>query len=151
MVRSIHFGGFQTTRLFFNDRWILSNFWYLNCYNFCYIFGKNTKLYFLEVSHRSLKTHQKSYPESPPLQRNGFLKIWKFYLLWCLLFQKRKELTFWIFYQANISINVYHFWKFDIQITAEGSKISNTVQSDLTFIFNVFSEYVIHFVSNAVS
>ena len=114
MVRSMHFGGFKTTRLFFNYRWVLSNFWYLNCYNFCYIFGKNTKLYFLEVSHRSLKTHQKSYPESPPLQRNGFLKIWKFYLLWCLLFQKRKELTFWIFYQANISINAFHFWKFHI-------------------------------------
>ena len=45
---------------FFNDRWILSDFWYLDCYNFCYIFRKNAKLYFLQASHRSLKTRQKS-------------------------------------------------------------------------------------------
>ena len=31
------------------------------------------------------------------------------------------------------------------------SIISKTVQSDLTFIFDVLSEYVIHFLSNAVS
>ena len=94
---------------FFSGRWILSNFWYLDCYNFCYIFRKIAKLYFSQASHRFLKTSQKSYSERPPLRRNGPLKIWKFCLLWRLLFQKRKKLTFWIFCQANISTNVYHF------------------------------------------
>ena len=35
-----------------------------------------------------------------------------------------------------------------MQITADVNKISKTVQSDLTFIFYVLSEYVIYFVSN---
>ena len=35
--------------------------------------------------------------------------------------------------------------------TAEVSKISKTIQRDLTLTFNVLLEYVIHFVSNAVS
>ena len=100
--------------LFVNDRWILSNFWYLDCYNFCYIFRKIGKLYFLEASHRSLKPRQKWYPEGPPLRRNDPLRIWKFCLIWRLLFQKWKKLTFWIFHQANIATNVYHFWKFEI-------------------------------------
>ena len=99
---------------FFNGRWILSNFWYLDCYNFCYIFSKIAKLYFLEASHRSLKTPQKSYSEGPLLRRNDPLKIWKCCLLRCLLFQKQKMFKFWIFYLVNISTNVYHFWKFDI-------------------------------------
>ena len=37
------------------------------------------------------------------------------------------------------------------QITADVGKITKTVQRDLTFIFDVISEYVIYFVSNAVS
>ena len=37
-----------------------------------------------------------------------------------------------------------------MQITADIGKIKKTVQCDLTFIFDVLSEYVIHFVSNAV-
>ena len=36
-----------------------------------------------------------------------------------------------------------------MQITADVSKILNTVQGQLTFISYVLSEYVIHFVSNA--
>ena len=94
---------------FFSGRWILSNFWYLDCYNFCYIFRKIAKLYFSQASHRFLKTSQKSYSEGAPLRRNGPLKIWKSCLLWRLLFQKQIKLTFWIFCQANISTNVYHF------------------------------------------
>ena len=47
---------------FFNGRWVLSNFWHLDCYNFCDILRKNAKLYFLEASHWPLKTCQKSYP-----------------------------------------------------------------------------------------
>ena len=35
-----------------------------------------------------------------------------------------------------------------MQITADIGKISKTVQSDLTFIFYVLSEYVIKFMSN---
>ena len=31
-------------------RWVLRNFWHLDCYNFCYILKKTTKLYFLEAS-----------------------------------------------------------------------------------------------------
>ena len=46
---------------FFKGRWVSSNFWHLNCYNFCIILRKNAKLYFLETSHWSLKTRQKSY------------------------------------------------------------------------------------------
>ena len=99
---------------FFNGCWILSNFWYLDCYNCRNIYRKIAKLYFLEASHRSLRTRQKSYPESPLLRRNGSLKIWEFCLLWRLLFQKWRKLTFGIFDPANISTNVYHFWKFDI-------------------------------------
>ena len=38
-----------------------------------------------------------------------------------------------------------------MQITADVGKITKTVQRDLTFIFDVLSEYVIHFVSDAVS
>ena len=37
------------------------------------------------------------------------------------------------------------------QITAEVGKITKTVQRDLTFIFDVLSEFVISFVSFAVS
>ena len=37
-----------------------------------------------------------------------------------------------------------------MEITAEVSKISKTVRRDLIFIFNLLSEYVIHFLPNAV-
>ena len=137
VLRSIYFGGPKTSRLFFNSRWILNNFWYLDCYNFCYIFRKIAKLYFLQASHRSLKTSQKSYPEGPPLQRNCPFKIWKICLLWRFLFQKRKKLTSWIFYQANISTNVYHFWKFDIH----GSTIVETTGRQSCYIVSFTTAY----------
>ena len=101
---------------FFNGRWILSNFWYLDCYNFCYIFSKIAKLYFLEASHRSLKTPQKSYSEGPLLRRNDPLKIWKCFLLRCLLFQKQKILKFWIFLSGKYFdkrlpfLKIWHTW-----------------------------------------
>ena len=38
-----------------------------------------------------------------------------------------------------------------MQITTDVGKIAKTVQRDLTFIFDVLSEYAIGFVSNAVS
>ena len=56
------FGGSYAAGLFVKGRWVLSTFWHLDCYNFCYILKKIAKLYLLEASHRSLKTHQKSYP-----------------------------------------------------------------------------------------
>ena len=56
------FGGPNSVRLFAKGPWVLSNFWHLDCYNFCYILKKIPKLYFLEALHRSLKTRQKSYP-----------------------------------------------------------------------------------------
>ena len=44
-------------RLFVKGPWVLSTFWHLDCYNLCYILKKIAKLYLLEASHRSLKTH----------------------------------------------------------------------------------------------
>ena len=38
-----------------------------------------------------------------------------------------------------------------MQVTDELSKISKTIQRNLTFIFKALSEYVIYFVPNAVS
>ena len=46
-------------RLFVRGRWVLCNFWHLDCYNFCYILEKTAKLYLLEASHMSLKTRHK--------------------------------------------------------------------------------------------
>ena len=59
---------------FFNGRWTLSDFWYLDCYGFCYIFRKIEKLYFLEASHGYLKTRQKSYPSGPTLKEKRSFK-----------------------------------------------------------------------------
>ena len=38
-----------------------------------------------------------------------------------------------------------------MQITADVDKVTKTVQRDLTFIFDVLSEYAIDFVPNALS
>ena len=48
--------------LFVKGHLVLSNFWHLDCCNFCYILKKAAKLYFLEASHRCLKTRQKWHP-----------------------------------------------------------------------------------------
>ena len=57
--RTYKVGGPNALRPLVKGRWILSNFWHLDCYNFSYILKKTAKLYFLEASHRSLKTRQK--------------------------------------------------------------------------------------------
>ena len=41
---------------FVRGRWILSNFWHLVCYNFCYFLKKTAKLYFFEASQVSENT-----------------------------------------------------------------------------------------------
>ena len=74
--------------LFVKGRWVLSNFWHLIYHNFCYIFRKIARLYFLEVLAQSLKTRHKSYPWVHLLRRNSPLKNWKFYPFWRVLFQK---------------------------------------------------------------
>ena len=38
----------ETARPFFKGPRVLSNFWYLICYNFCYILRKIAKLHFLD-------------------------------------------------------------------------------------------------------
>ena len=83
-----------TQCLFVKGRWVLSNFWHLDCYKFCYILKKIPKLYFLKASHRTQKTSQKLYPKSHPLRTNGPLP---------LFISKIKKLTFSIFYHSDIS------------------------------------------------
>ena len=82
---------------FFNSHGVLSNFWHLDCYFFCNILIKNVKLYFLGASRWSLKTRQKSYPESQPLWRNGHLKNWNFGLFGPCYLKNKKSWHFQFF------------------------------------------------------
>ena len=46
----MYVGDPNAARLFVKGSWVLSNFWHLDCYNFCYILGKNVKLYLLGLT-----------------------------------------------------------------------------------------------------
>ena len=48
--------GSNAARLFVKGCWILSNFWHVDCYNFCYILKKTVKLYFLASFISKIKT-----------------------------------------------------------------------------------------------
>ena len=56
----MQFDGLNKTRFFVKDRWDLSNFWHLICYNFCYILRK---LYFKIIFFRSLTLVSENTPK----------------------------------------------------------------------------------------
>ena len=85
----MQFDSLKTTRFFVKSPQVLSNSWHLTCCNFCYILRKIPKLYFLEASHWSLKTSQKSCSYDHSLRRNN--RFEEFVLFGAFYFQNKNS------------------------------------------------------------
>ena len=72
--------GPKTSSPFVKTPRVLSNFWHLICDNFCYIFRKIAKLYFLEASLWSLKT-RRQFCKFPEYQCNALTEMHNFALI----------------------------------------------------------------------